>query len=82
MNNSYDKMAFMRPSWEETFHQLGFKTIDYARGSAIHGGCNKLFDNQWILAAFFLLEALLDLFPRQMTRNISSQLIGMYSITD
>ena len=67
--------------WEETFHNLGFKTIDYARGSAIYGA-NKLFDNQWILAAFFLLEALLDLFPRQMTRNISSQLIGMYSIKE
>ncbi|MFM2061303.1 MAG: hypothetical protein RLZZ507_973 [Cyanobacteriota bacterium] len=67
--------------WETTLHKMGFKTIDYGRGSALYGH-NPIFDNSWILAAFFLLEALLDTFPRRLSRNLSSQLIGLYSLED
>jgi hypothetical protein len=47
--------------------------------SAIYGS-SAMFDNRWILAAFFLFEALIDTFPRQLVRNLSSQIIGLYKL--
>ena len=65
--------------WDSILHNMGFQTIDYERGSSIYGH-NAIFDHPWILAAFFLLEALLDTLPKSSSRNVSSELIGLYQI--
>ncbi len=65
--------------WEGTLNDIGFKTIDYERGSALYGH-NRIFDNTGILAVFFVFETLLDVFPRRLGRHLSSQLIGLYNL--
>lgn len=66
--------------WDQTLHQIGFKTIDYERGATVYDA-GAISDNAWTYSLQFLTEAILDCFPKSLTRNLSDQLIGLYQVT-
>ncbi|MBD2179805.1 class I SAM-dependent methyltransferase [Planktothrix sp. FACHB-1355] len=65
--------------WDNTLEKIGFKIVDRGRGAVTYGA-TPFYDNAWILGGRFLLEAFLDLLPRQWVCNLSDQLIGLYRL--
>jgi ubiquinone/menaquinone biosynthesis C-methylase UbiE len=79
----YDGHVSLRTisQWDKTLNQIGYRVVDYGRGAVAYGG-TPFFDNEWILGTRFLLEAFLDRLPRQWSRNLSDELIGLYQLDD
>ena len=67
--------------WDKALRAIDFDLVDYRRGALIYGG--REFENwEFFLGFRLLLEGILDLLPKALTRSISDQMITLYKLKD
>lgn len=66
--------------WESSLKALGFHRVDVGRGAIRYDLPGSLAKNALARKTVDFLEALFDIFPRQITRKLSCQLIGLYQL--
>ncbi len=66
------------PAWDNSLKATGFDLADFGRGAIRYALPASLDKNSFMEKMLFSSEAFLDIFPRQWTRGLSSQLIGLY----
>ncbi len=78
----YDHISCRKANqWDKTLSSIGFDLVDYRRGALIYGA--RDFENwDFVLGFRFLLEGILDLLPKLLTRQISDQMITLYKLKD
>lgn len=65
--------------WDKILNDIGFTIVDYGRGATVYGA-SFWWDQEWVLGFRFLLEAIVDILPKQFNRYLSDQLIALYKI--
>lgn len=64
--------------WDACLKREGFRLTDFARGALRYALPEKLNALRFIKPVLFSAEKFFDLFPRNWTRNFSSQMIALY----
>lgn len=68
--------------WDSSLKNAGFRLVDFARGALRYTFPEHLERKPFLKQVFFFAEAVLDFFPRGWTRQLSSQIIGLYQWMD
>jgi SAM-dependent methyltransferase len=68
------------PEWDKALEQQGLSLVDFRRGAIIYGG-TEFHDQNFVLGMRFVLEELLDILPKRLTRSWSDELIALYQVS-